>query len=534
MTLLAAFLSGFAILALEVLGVHLASAWFGASAMIWTNQIGVVLAALAVGGWLGGRAAHGHGDPSRLAGRLLAGAGFLLAFAVVSLPWFAEAVLPENLDLDSAAAIFFGGSLGAALLFYAPPVLLLAMVSPLLVQARAQSHGAGRAAGQLYASGTLGSLLGTFCSTYLFLPVVGVRWTLSITAVALLLAGSLMARVPRPLAAIALLLLPLPLLPDASWQANLPALGELEARVIDGSERETPYQRLRVIEVVGDDGVAERRLQMNEGLDSFQSMWTAASLDGPQWTRAYYDLFALAPFYAGELGEVAPEAGTETRFWCLGSGTGTLFGPLSLALQGRPWEAVAVELDPEVVALGETYMPLPPGLEQRVRTLSGIDGRAALRAAPDELDMILVDAYARQFEIPLHLATVEFFSECHARLRRGGVLALNLGTTETLRVRGGLVDALRASLAASFGENVRVQTVPFSRNLALFARREARLPDQGWLGEHLAPGLPPTLGAACLPGQVLDGAPPPGTPLLEDDRNRLALAQARAWWEASR
>ena len=158
----AAGLAGFAALTLEILGVHILAPWFGASSLVWTNQIGVVLAAMALGGWLGGRAARGNPHPARLAGKVLLGAGILGAIGVFLLPRFAIWILPGPGMLDHAEAggIFLGGALTSSLLFFAPPVFLLAMVTPLLVEERAPGRGPGRAAGELAAVGTLGSLLG--------------------------------------------------------------------------------------------------------------------------------------------------------------------------------------------------------------------------------------------------------------------------------------------------------------------------------------------------------------------------------------
>ena len=71
MILFAAALSGFAVLTLEILGVHWLAPWFGTSALVWSNQIGVVLLAMALGGWYGGRAARRSIDPLRIAERNL-------------------------------------------------------------------------------------------------------------------------------------------------------------------------------------------------------------------------------------------------------------------------------------------------------------------------------------------------------------------------------------------------------------------------------------------------------------------------------
>ncbi|TAH38460.1 MAG: hypothetical protein EYC70_03505 [Planctomycetota bacterium] len=515
--LFAAGLAGFAVLAVEIVGVHQLAPWFGASALVWSNQIGIVLLAMAAGGWLGGARARATADPVLLAGRLLLVAGVLLAAGVVLLPLLAGWLLPDFLRLEEAAAVFRGGSLAAALLFCAPPVFLLAMVTPLLVEARAAQQGAGRAAGDLYAAGTAGSLAGVFGTTWLALPFLGVRVTLLLTGVALVLAGLLLTTRPRRQAwRVALPLLPL-LLADPAENANLPPDGAGGVpRVL--RVQETPYQRLRVLEF----GSGERWLQMNEGLDSYQSVWRP----GSAWPGGYYDLFVLAPVYALE----GRDGAAAVRFWSLGFGAGAWTAPVAAALEGRDWSAVGVELDPGVVALGTELLPLHPELRPRVQVVTGVDARALLRAAPPDLDFVLLDAYTRQFELPPHLATEEFFAEVFRHLRSGGVLAVNVGAARRPGAAETLLDALRAAVGASFGTNVRLHTVPATRNAVLFARKERPFPDAATLAQLLPENVPYAVGAACMPERTLDGVPAQAR-RFTDDRNAVMLAQLRLWLE---
>lgn len=520
MILLAAGLAGFAVLTLEVLGVHWLAPWFGNSTLVWMNQIGVVLAAMALGGYLGGRRARATAEPAKLAGALLIGAGLLVATGILLLPFVARWLLPEQLPLTEAAGIFWGGSLTASLLFFVPPVLLLAMVSPLLVECRAKDRGAGRAAGELSAIGTLGSLLGVFGSTMIAIPVVGTQKTLAVVSGLLILAGALTLRSnPR---AVALLIFPLfPFfLSDPAEFANLPVRpSEAVPNVLEVVE--SPYQRLRVLEFPN----GERWLQMNEGLDSYQAVWFADSI----WPGGYYDVFALAPLYA-MFGTAADET---AEFWVLGWGTGSLLGPVAAALRDRPWKAVGVELDPEVVRLGEAHMPLPRELAERTRVLVHGDARAYLRSAPADLDFILLDAYARQFEIPLHLATVEFFAEVKSHLRAGGVFGVNVGTAEDPHEENGFTAALRSTLGEVFGDNVVLHQVPYSRNVVIFARKEKSFPTLEELALTVPTGLPVAVGAALLGAQTLHGKPARPTSVFTDDRNPLALEQAKDWWLGS-
>ena len=481
--LIAAALAGFAVLAVEILGVHLLAPWFGTSALVWSQQIGVVLLALALGGWAGGRAARTSEGVERRAALLLAGGGALVALSAVLIPAFARWMLPASLTLDEAAASFLQGSLAAALFFFAPPVFLLAMVSPLLVEARARHRHAGQAAGEIGAAGILlagraraaSALLALACATGVF------------TA-------------------------------DPARAANLPA----GARLLE--VRDSPYQRLRVIEF---SATGERWLQMNEGLDSFQSWWAP----GATWSGLYYDLFALAPLCAGIETPVAG-ASRPVRFWILGFGAGSAMQPLRAALGDRPVEAVGVELDPAVVALGKRWMPLPDAAQAGLQIQAGADARSLMRAAPTDLDFIVLDAYARQFEIPPHLATVEFFSELGQHLRAGGVLAINVGTRDTPQDSAGLLARLVASVRQGFGAELRLHRVPRSRNWILLARKSEPLPSRAALAAIMPSGWPREIGAALLPGQTAENQAIPEAEPFTDERNALPLLQALSWRES--
>src|SRR5690606_31460313 len=131
-----AFLLGFAMMALELTAVRLLAPYFGDSAYVWTNVIGVMLVALAAGAWLGGATA-GRPDAQRWLGIALLCAAVLAALA----PWCARPLggwlVPQDLPLEAATAALVRGSLFATLVLFAPPVLLLGCAGPMLVAALA-------------------------------------------------------------------------------------------------------------------------------------------------------------------------------------------------------------------------------------------------------------------------------------------------------------------------------------------------------------------------------------------------------------
>ena len=152
-----AFLAGFGCMAAELTAVRLLAPHFGDSAYVWTNVIGVILTALAAGAWLGGRAA------SRSA--VGPAASWICAFAGVAIaasPWFAPALgawlVPGELPLDAAMPAMVLGSLAATIALFAPAMVALGALSPLLVTGVVRGGGdVGRASGAMAANKALAS-----------------------------------------------------------------------------------------------------------------------------------------------------------------------------------------------------------------------------------------------------------------------------------------------------------------------------------------------------------------------------------------
>ena len=74
------------------------------------------------------------------------------------------------------------------------------------------------------------------------------------------------------------------------------------------------------------------------------------------------------------------------------------------------------------------------------------DGRFLLNQTEQHFSVIGIDAYRPPY-IPWHLTTVEFFNEVKSRLSSDGVVAINVGRTDTDRR---LVDALSNTLLQVF------------------------------------------------------------------------------------
>ena len=195
-------------LATEIAASRLLAPYFGSSTIVWANLIGIVLAGLAVGYWLGGRIADRRPQPRLLGLIVLAAAVWVAITPFVARPFLDAAV--GNLDDASAGAVI--GSFFAVLLLFAPAVVLLGMVSPFAIRlAITDVETAGAVAGRFYALSTAGSLLGTFVPALIAIPLAGTQRTLLGTAVLLALSASfLLGRKVLVLAAVLAALVAVP------------------------------------------------------------------------------------------------------------------------------------------------------------------------------------------------------------------------------------------------------------------------------------------------------------------------------------
>jgi spermidine synthase len=444
----AAALTGFGVMAAELTAVRLLAPHFGDSAYVWTNVIGLILAALAAGAWFGGRLAA-RTDAVRWLWRLLVAAGTWLAVVPFAAGPLGAWLLPADLPLDAAMPALVRGSFVATAVLFGPAMLLLGAVSPLLITVVVRGAVAvGRAAGVLGAAGTLGSLGGTFAATHWLVPEFGCRVASTVAGALLVFAAVCTAQRP-PLRAGAALLLALAgtamLVPRGPLRPA-PAGRELLA------ERESRYQFLQVQRTLPSNEPQRTLLVVNEGLDSFHSVY----VDGSSLTGgAYYDWHALAPLLAGDGTRPA-----DLHALSIGDAAGSLRAVYAGVHPGASVDGV--DIDPQCRVLGRRFFAAQhaPGHDFTV------DGRVFLARATDRWHVIHVDAYAHQVYVPAHLASREFFELARQRLLPNGVLACNVGA---LRGDDPVLRAIGSTMAGVFGHALALR-VPASRNFLVVAR----------------------------------------------------------------
>ena len=451
------FVVGTGSLGAEIAAVRLLSPYFGASTVVWANTIGIVLVALSVGYWLGGRFADRHPHMRGLCLLALAAASLL---AVV--PFAADPLLDLGVEaLDEISAGAFFGSLVAVLVLVAVPVLMLGAVTPWALRLAVKGvEEAGTVAGRLYALSTAGSLLGTLLSALVLIPLVGTRRTFLVFAIAIASIAVLGLRPVRRWALAPALMLVLIALPTGTLKASG------DGRVL--YEDETEYQYARVVEHL--DG--SRVLELNEG-QGYHSIYRPETvLTGDVWDGHLVLGFAALDRPPRRVAILGNAAGTTSRAY-------EEFFP-GTRVDG-------VEIDPDLSEIGRRFFDMTnPRLE-----LFHEDARPFLRRVDRRYDVISVDAY-RQPYIPFYLTTREFFELVRDRLEPGGVLIVNAGHPEGQ-------DELEQVLSATIGDVFpHVMRDPIERTNTLLVASAAPLSPERLRARAatLHPGLRSTALAA--------------------------------------
>jgi len=438
----AVFLAGGALLSLEIASSRVMAPYFGSSLFVWGALIGIVLAGLSLGYWLGGILADRWATPTLFVS-VLAVAGVL----VLAIPFVDERILDWVVAWNPGPRL---NPVVATIAIFGLQSIVLGTVSPLAVKLLARSlERLGRTAGRLFAVSTAGSIAGTFATAFFLIPELGTDQLIATLAVVLLLAAGAVALVERlalvGVGALALAALSIgavvslePQQPGSvvsasklqNWSPVYRQRGTSESREerpdfrADGYEvlyeKDTQYHRVAVV----DDGES-RFLRFD---NSFQS---GMFVDDPYATRFdYVDYLHLALAYR-------PQA---RRVLFVGLGGGS--APKRMWRDFPSLRIDAVEIDPAVVDVAYRFFGLPR--DDRLQ-VTAQDGRRFLAQNDGPWDAIVIDAFYAD-SIPFHLATAEFLQLAQSRLRPGGVVVTNV-----IGAVGGAQSRLLRSMVRTYG-----------------------------------------------------------------------------------
>ncbi|MCQ3936505.1 MAG: spermine synthase [Chloroflexi bacterium] len=440
------FISGMTTLAAELTAGRLIGNVFGTSNLVWASIIGLILIYLTLGYFLGGKWADK--DPTPLAMyRILAWA----AFTVGLVPYVAVPVLRSAAEAFEALSVgIMAGSFIVVLILFIVPITLLGTISPFAIRLSVDDAAkAGQISGQIYAVSTLGSFIGTFLPTLVFIPTIGTRLTFFLFGMILLivaLAG--LARFANTREMFKLIWMPVVLAAIAAASSS----SALKSNTGQVYETESEYNYIQVQEL---NGYTLLRLNDGQGVHSIYHPDTL-HYNGP------WEQFMVGPyFYANR----SPDSIQRMAIIGLAAGTAAR---QATAVYGEDLQIDGYELDGRIVEVGRKYfdMNLP-----NLNVIIG-DGRLNLDRSSARYDIIAIDAYRPPY-IPPHMTTLEFFEICASHLTDSGVLTLNVGSVPGDRR---LIDGLATTMAQLF-PSVHIMDIPGSLNTMIFATKQPTTPE---------------------------------------------------------
>ena len=162
------FASSTCIMVLELVAARLIAASLGASLYTWTSVIGVILAGISIGNYLGGKIADRH--PPLRSLPLLFLAASVLSFSVLWLAQFADTWWrPEYISWP-------GWVLLNVTVIFITPAVVLGTIGPVVAKmALDEGRRPGSTMGNIYAWAAAGSIFGTFLTGFVLIDWIGTR-----------------------------------------------------------------------------------------------------------------------------------------------------------------------------------------------------------------------------------------------------------------------------------------------------------------------------------------------------------------------
>ncbi|MBW6432088.1 fused MFS/spermidine synthase, partial [Patescibacteria group bacterium] len=159
------FISGAIVMIYELAGSRIVAPYLGNSLTVWTALIGVILAFLSVGYYLGGYLADRKSELRHFSFFILLSSVLIAYTFFIKDPFLSALNTVGNLELYSVLV---------AIVLFGPASLILGLIAPYATKLKLKKlRGAGQKIGSVYALSTLGSIFGTFLAGFYLIPAIG-------------------------------------------------------------------------------------------------------------------------------------------------------------------------------------------------------------------------------------------------------------------------------------------------------------------------------------------------------------------------
>ena len=380
---------------------------FGSSIYTWGSLIGVVLVGLSSGYHLGGRLADKNPTFEKFCSILFSAGLYVLFIPFISSLTIDLTTAIINVYPDESENNYINNlhSLFTTFLLIIIPTILLGMISPYAIKLSAKTlDKLGNISGNLYSVSTIGSIVGTFLTVFVLIPLIEIDHVLYGLGILLIVSSLIgLKLIPKILVLFILIVFSFSLVLD---DLNVVSLDFQNLHLHPGHliyETETLYSHLDVIDNY--DSINNRALFLNGYPHSIMDKLDPYSLE-TDYTKFF------------PLGLLLNDNTTRVLF----IGGGGFSGP-KYFMQYYPNVSVdVVEIDPQVVGVAKKYFFLDTSNPKiRIHTE---DAREFLVNYEGKYDIIILDAFSKDY-VPFHLMTIEFYSLLFDKLIDDGVVISN-------------------------------------------------------------------------------------------------------------
>lgn len=391
------FVASFCSLVIEMVAGRILAPFVGVSLYTWTSIIGVILAGISVGAYIGGKLVDRF-PHRRTLGILLLMSG-IAALSIIPLTTLVAAY---RFPLSLMWRIFAV----TAIIFFIPGCVL-GTISPVVVRLTLQSlHKAGNMIGKIYAFSTLGAIIGTFATGFLFISWMGTRNIIFTMGVILiltsLLSGGLFKK--KTTVTIFVIVCAIVLTPLYNWAFKITLTNP------HYYYKESNYYTIKLSRTVS---ATDRHTQL-KALVLDNLIHSYVSLDNPLHIEYEYErIYAEVLKWLYE-----PDSALST----LSIGGGGYTFPRYLEVTYPKAQIEVVEIDPQITRIVREHLGLPR--TTKIKT-SNTDGRWFVMNCANRYDVIFTDAF-NDLSIPYHLTTKEFVGQLRSRLTDNGIIMSNV------------------------------------------------------------------------------------------------------------
>jgi len=451
------FIASFCTLVIELVAGRIMAPYVGVSLYTWTSIIGVVLAGISIGAYLGGRIADRYPRSSTL-GWLL----FLSGLGAFSISPLTNLIGGAQFQASLMTRIL----LITTIIFFVPSCLL-GMISPVVVKLTLNNlEKTGNVVGKIYAFSTLGSILGTFATGFYLISWMGTRYILLTMGIILIVSALIFGGFFRSKKTLALFFLflflsgLLPLVGLHVYATTNPEEFSLPLSPIDSFKRmvsyafkssleeetyffkESDYYTIKLKKSIkGNNGNPLESLVLDHLVHSYTDLKDPLYIEY-EYIRMYEEM-------------VRWQAKKRKTLKALFLGGGGYTFPRFIEAKYPKAEIDVVEIDPEITRVVKKYLGVSEN--SKIRTFNE-DGRWFVMNCKEKgtYDFIFGDAF-NDLSIPYHLTTKEFAMQIKSLLKPDGLLLANVIDSFN---KGAFMPSYIRTLEEVFGKgNVHLMTL---------------------------------------------------------------------------